>query len=331
MHAPDFWYPKGRRTPLAARLLAPLGWAYAAIARLKMKRAKPVRVSIPVICVGNLTAGGSGKTPVVIEILKRLKARGLKPFALARGYGGAERGPVRVDAERHSASQVGDEPLLLAACAPAVIAHGRAAGAQLAIEQGADLIVMDDGFQNPSLAKDFSFVVVDGEMLFGNNHVIPAGPLREPVSEGLARADAVIMIGGANAQLDARGKPLLRAALAPVPPFEGLKNRKLFAFAGIGRPQKFFATLAALGLDVAGTQAFPDHHAYAKSEIARLKAKAAGIGASLITTEKDFVRLGHEDRTGISTLPVHAKFEDSAALDRLLDQALASRRRSATP
>ena len=327
MRAPDFWYPKTRGTPLAALLLAPLGALYAASARLKSRLIKPERISVPVICVGNLTLGGTGKTPVTLEILRRLKSRGLNPFALARGYGGVERGPARVDAERHSAAQVGDEPLLLAARAPTIVSRDRVAGAKLAIAQGADLVVMDDGFQNPSLAKDFSFVVVDGAVLFGNGRVFPAGPLREPVKYGLARADSIILMGGGD--LDAQGKPLLRATLAPVPPFAALKNRKLFAFAGIARPEKFFSTLSALELDVVMTRAFPDHYVFSKADIEELKNSAGRLSASPITTEKDFVRLAHDQRLGIAVLPVHADFEDSAALDRLLERALAAHRESA--
>lgn len=324
MRAPDFWYPQTPGTPPAARLLAPLGWLYALGARLKTRFIKPERVPIPVICVGNLTLGGAGKTPVALEFLRRLKSQGRNPFALARGYGGHERGPVRVDAERHSAGEVGDEPLLLAARAPTIVSRDRVAGAKLALAHGADSIVMDDGFQNPSLAKDFSFVVLDGAVLFGNNHVFPAGPLREPVSDGLARADAIVLMGGG--EFPARGKPLLRAALAPVPPFDALRRRRLFAFAGIARPGKFFAALSALGLDVAGTRAFPDHHAYASADIETLKAEADKLEASLITTEKDFVRLAHDQREGVSVLPVYAAFADSAALDRLLERAFAAHR-----
>jgi tetraacyldisaccharide 4'-kinase len=302
MRTPDFWQHKG---PLAL-LLSPLGLLYGFSVAWKARTAKPYDCGVPVICVGNLTAGGSGKTPVAIAIAKQLLARNAKVFFLTRGYGGAEAGPLLVN--NQSAAKVGDEALLLAKTAPTIVARDRAAGARLAVAQGAKVIVMDDGHQNFALAKTLSLVVVDG---FDNGLMIPAGPMRETVHQGLARADAVIVMN--DAPLDFAG-PLLRARLAA----DGaeLKGQSVFAFAGIGRPEKFIASLKEAGAIVTGREFFPDHHPYSAVEIADLRQEAGD--AALVTTEKDFVRLETADRRGIAVLPVVVIFDQPRLLDSIL-------------
>jgi tetraacyldisaccharide 4'-kinase len=336
MRAPDFW----RRRNLAAILLAPLGALYGLSVALKARFAKPFDPGLPVICIGNLTAGGSGKTPVAIAIAERLRAKGHKPFFLTRGYGGSERGPA-LAVRAHSAAQMGDEALLLARAAPTIVARDRAAGARLAKEKGATVLVMDDGHQNFALGKNLSLVVVDAETGFGNGFQIPAGPLREPVAQGLSRADVVILMGsersedwrapvhGGSVWTAPGGKPDLHNFSGPVlrahlqVDGEAFAGKPVFAFAGIGRPEKFVASLEDSGAEVVGSCFFPDHHPYTEEEIVQLKAIAGQ--AQLVTTEKDFVRLTVADREGIRLLKATALFDDSAALDGLLDRALPGR------
>jgi tetraacyldisaccharide 4'-kinase len=315
MRAPDFWYSDG----LAARLLAPLGVLYGRSVRARQARAHPFRAKASVLCVGNLTAGGTGKTPVAITLARMLATRGHKVVLLTRGYGGRLHGPIAVVPARHHAIDVGDEALLLAAVAPTIVARDRARGAELADSLGATVIVMDDGFQNFRLFKDVSFVVIDSESGFGNGRLIPAGPLREPVDHGLARADAVILTGKAAFELSSFDGPIIRAALRSTAP-ERFAGRSVFAMAGIGRPEKFFRMLEALGARVIGTRAFPDHHRYTLLEIEAVKRIAANAGALLVTTEKDFVRIEPNRREGMLAVPVHAVFADNPGLDTLLDR-----------
>jgi tetraacyldisaccharide 4'-kinase len=265
--------------------------------------------------VGNLTAGGSGKTPVALAIAAFVQAKGRKVYFLTRGYGGREAGPAEVKPGDRT-EQVGDEALLLSQAAPTIVARDRARGAVLAGTRGADVIVMDDGHQNFTIAKDLSLVVVDGESGFGNGHMIPAGPLRESVRQGLRRADAVIVMGHGNPDLGGYQGPVLNAQLVPEGDF--LRGKRVFAFAGIGRPEKFVATLKTAGALVMGTQFFADHHPFQPGEIAALRARADS--AQLVTTEKDFVRLKERDRAGMAVLKVQARFDNPAALDALLDR-----------
>ncbi len=325
---PRWWYLRGRGpAPVTRALLTPLSWIWAAVTARRIARATPVDPGMPVICVGNLTVGGAGKTPVVRELLRRLSARGVAAHGLSRGYGGTLAGPVRVDPERHSAAEVGDEPLMLAVDAPFWVSRDRVAGAQAAVADGARVVVMDDGHQNPSLKKALSLVVVDGETRdgewpLGDGRVVPAGPLREPLAAGLARADAVILM--LPSDLEAPDPdlvavfgalPVLVARLAPVdapPPGPQL------GFAGIGKPWKVERSLKAAGCELVDFASFPDHAAYDEATLNTLAATAAHHGAGLVTTEKDWARLPAAWRARITAWPVKARFEDEAALDALL-------------
>ncbi|HEY4276360.1 MAG TPA: tetraacyldisaccharide 4'-kinase [Rhizomicrobium sp.] len=298
---------------MAALLLAPLGMLYGASVAWKARHTLSAQIAARVICIGNLTAGGSGKTPVALAIGARVQAKGKRIFFLTRGYGGSEAGPLRVTAQ-NTVQQVGDEALLLAAVAPTIVARDRAAGAALAVAEGAEVIVMDDGHQNFGLTKDLSLVVVDGEAGFGNGLMIPAGPLREPVAQGLSRADAVIVMNGRVPDLAAYRGPVLQARLAVSG--DMFARQRVFAFAGIGRPEKFVTSLKEAGAVVTGSRFFPDHHPFQPGEIDALKASAAGV--QLVTTQKDFVRLTAQDRKDVAVLPVEAHFADTVALDALL-------------
>ncbi len=313
MKAPAFWNQGGG----LALMLAPLSRLYTLGGRFRRARASAWKAPVPVICVGNLTVGGTGKTPTAIAIARRLLAQGRRPVLVSRGYRGRLAGPVRVDAARHTAGEVGDEPLLLAEAAPTVVAKDRLAGVRAAIEFGAEAIILDDGFQDPRLDHDLALVVVDGGAGFGNGRVLPAGPLREPVADGLARADAVVLIGDGRIETD---RPVFRARLMPTEASLRFQGHKVFAFAGIGRPQKLFDTLAEIGADVAATRAFPDHHPYDEDDVARLIEDAARLGAEPVTTRKDWVRLPASARPLVSVLDVDLVFADEDALARRLER-----------
>ena len=324
MRPPRFWDrdvdPRScEAAPLTRLLLTPLAMLYAGVTERRIAKTQPLRLSIPVICVGNLTAGGTGKSPVAAGLRDMLKARypGTRIATLSRGYGGALKGPLKVDVSTHTASDVGDEPLMLACSGEAWIGAYRAAAGQAMEADGVDLIIMDDGHQNPSLHKDVSLIVVDSEAGFGNGYVIPKGPLREPVAAGLARADAVIVTGpgGIPEELSGTALPVIRATIQPTAP---LQKQAYVAFAGIGRPEKFFDTLEACGSKPLDAVPFPDHHTYSDSDVRYLNELAKQYDAQLITTEKDFVRLREDQRSGIVTLPIRAEFGDRSALDRVL-------------
>jgi tetraacyldisaccharide 4'-kinase len=318
MRAPEFWSGHDNMARLAIAVLSPIGHLYGATVAYKAAHAKPYRSSAKVICVGNLTAGGTGKTPLAIAIARIMIERGRRTFILTRGYGGRMRGPTLIDPQGDLASETGDEALVLAAAAPTILARDRAAGAKLAEAEGADIIVMDDGHQNFSLHKDLSLVVVDSDEGFGNGRMLPAGPLREPVPQGLERADAVVLVQH-EMPLPDFAKPVLHALFVPVDVL-GLAGKRAIAFAGIGRPEKFFRTLSAIGAVPVETCGFPDHHVYSASELAFLRAKARGADAMLVTTEKDYVRIAPGHREDIHYLPVRAAFTDPAALNSLLDR-----------
>jgi tetraacyldisaccharide 4'-kinase len=332
--APGFW--SDPRAP-AGRLLAPLGAAVGALTLARMAR-PGIRASVPVICIGNPTVGGAGKTPAAQWIAGLAAARGLAPAILARGYGGRLAGPVMVDPAIHGPADVGDEPLLHASRFQTVVARDRLAGAAFAVARGAGLIVMDDGFQNPALVKDLSILVVDGAAGLGNGRVLPAGPLRAPFRPQLARADALLVVGEGEAgerlaTLAAEaGRPVLRGRLVVEPDTAAwLAGRDVLAFCGIGRPAKFVETLGAAGARNAVLRPFADHHAYGEADAARLLAEAARTGLPLVTTEKDAVKLKGSpalDELAAATrvVPVGLKVEEEATVAALLDRVTAARR-----
>jgi tetraacyldisaccharide 4'-kinase len=319
MRTPEFWEKKDYTAKLAVAALTPLGWAYGATVAWKASTAHPYRATAKTICVGNLTAGGSGKTPIAIAIARALIERRKRTMILTRGYGGKMHGPGIIDPAHDTFEETGDEALLLAGAAPVIVSRDRAAGAKLADSERADVIVMDDGHQNFSLAKDLSIIVVDAQTGFGNGRILPAGPLRENVTLGLARAQAVVLVGDGAPNLPGFTGSVLRATLVPVDA-PGVAGQRVLAFAGIGRPEKFFATLRALGAEIVEKRAYEDHHAYTAAEFARLRVRAKAANASLVTTEKDFVRLTPAEREDVRFIPVRAAFEDRAALDALLDR-----------
>jgi tetraacyldisaccharide 4'-kinase len=333
MRAPAFWW-RPHSSPGSLLLRAPAA-LYGAIAARRM-RAPGERAPLPVVCIGNFTVGGSGKTPAALAVAAMLADEGQRPFFLTRGYGGRLAGPVRVDPLRHQARDVGDEPLLLARAFPVIVSRDRPAGARLCAAQGASVIVMDDGLQNPSLVKDLALAVVDGASGVGNGACLPAGPLRAPLAAQWAHVHAVVVVGdGAPGEAIAaharrRGTPVLRARLeADAATAARLRGRRVLAFAGIGRPQKFFATLDACGANVVRTRSFPDHHPFAAAEIGALVAEAAAEHLTLVTTEKDLVRitdLGDAASGGdrIQSLPVRLAFEDGRALRELLAARLST-------
>jgi tetraacyldisaccharide 4'-kinase len=328
MREPAFWWREGS---LASALLAPLASVYGAIAAWRLARPGR-RTGIPVVCIGNLTVGGAGKTPTALTVARMLATAGERPVFLSRGYGGALAGPLVVDPARHRARDVGDEPLLLARTAPTIVARDRVKGTCIAT--GASVIVMDDGFHNPSLAKDFSVLVVDARRGIGNGRVIPAGPLRAPVDAQLARANALVVVGISTDRCAVaemardRGIPVLRASLRADTAFiAGLTGRRVLAFAGIGDPQKFFATLTEAGVALAATRSFADHHRYTRREAAALCEEADRDGLALVTTEKDLARLSGEEQplsARAGALPITLVFEDEARFASLLLERLAT-------
>lgn len=338
MREPDFWYvPPSPLSRLQSWLLSPVAGFYGALAARRMARAG-ARVGIPVICIGNYHLGGAGKTPVTLALGQILRGMGERPFVVSRGYGGSLRGPVRVDPQYHLADDVGDEPLMLAAHLPVVVARDRIAGAELARGAGASVVLLDDGFQNPSLAKDLALVVIDGKRALGNGHVFPAGPLRAPLAPQLARTDALVVIGRDRAadhvadHVAARGGLVLRAAFKPdEKALSGLQGRRVLAFAGIGDPARFFATLRDSGVDVVEQRAFADHHVFSRTEIEDLAAAAAAQKLLLVTTAKDMARLRGDPslaaRAGkIAVFAVTLDFENDTALRALLAERLANAR-----
>jgi tetraacyldisaccharide 4'-kinase len=295
MREPAFWW---RRAGLAAGLLAPAAACYGAIAARRMIK-QGARPNVPVLCVGNFTLGGAGKTPAAMMLAKMLQEAGERAFCLSRGYGGSLTGPRRVDSHADTAAQVGDEALLLARVAPTVVARERVAGAQAALAGGASVVVMDDGLQNASLVKDFTLAVVDGQRGIGNARVFPAGPLRAPLAAQLECTDALLVVGGGDGARDvvtaAPGLPVFHARLQPeAATVAALQARRVLAFAGIGDPDKLFATAAAAGIAVAERRAFPDHHRFTAEEAAGLILQAEHGGLALLTTEKDRVRMSGE-------------------------------------
>jgi len=330
MREPAFWHRPPSWTSL---LLTPIAALYGAVAAMRM-RSRGLAAGIPVLCVGNYHLGGAGKTPTVLALARLLRELGETPVVLSRGYGGRLHGPVKVDPERHAAADVGDEPLMLANTLPVAVARDRVDGVALARSQGATVILMDDGFQNPAIAKDASLIVVDGDRGLGNACVFPAGPLRAPLLPQLDRTDALIVIGDGTAAVKvaaavaARGGPVLSAHLqADAASVASLRGKRVLAFAGIGDPARFFNTLRRCGIEVARERNFPDHHPFSKQEIDGLIADAGRDGLTLVTTEKDLARL-----RSAGGLPVFARdivpfkvtlaFDDPAQLRKFITERL---------
>jgi tetraacyldisaccharide 4'-kinase len=321
LRTPDFWYRRQTTADKALTfLLRPLGAAYAFLSRQNFDLYHPVPLARPVVCVGNLVAGGAGKTPVVLSLVGMMLDAGYNPHILTRGYGGSEKGPLQVAPNRDTAEYVGDEALLLVDKAPTWVSRSRPLGAQEAIDTGASVIIMDDGFQNPSLYKDFSFVVVDGGVGFGNGLVMPAGPLRENISFGLSRADAVVIVGddkcGVAAQIAGHRAdlPVFQAWLRPDAANPDLFGKPVFAFAGIGRPEKFKDSLVAAGAMLEGWGSYPDHFAYTEEDLKELVAAADARGAMIVTTAKDHVRLPSALKPRVQKFNVVLEWQDSAAV-----------------
>jgi tetraacyldisaccharide 4'-kinase len=320
MQAPDFWTNDG----VMSRLLAPLGWIYGIGAAAQRRWTTPYRADRPIVCVGNFVAGGAGKTPVALAIADWYLTKGLSPHFLTRGYGGRLAGPLQVDLQTHGAVDVGDEALLLARKAPTWVSCVRPGGAKAAVASGADIIIMDDGFQNSGLYKDLSMVVVDGSYGIGNGRVMPAGPLREFFKDGLLRTDVMVILGLNRAFKLTTNIPTLSASLVPDATSLLPDSCPVVAFAGIGRPQKFFDTLAEMGFEIAVAKTFPDHHPYSNREISALKSMALENGARLITTEKDFVRLDTANAEGIEVVRITVEWENSAAMDHILSTVISN-------
>lgn len=323
MRPPAFWSRPSDSPGWQAHFLSPLSALYAAGTARRLKRPPAFEPKCPVISVGNLNVGGTGKTPTVIALTELLQDR--QVHIVSRGYGGSLPGPVKVDLSKHSAEMVGDEPLLLAAFAPTWIAKDRAAGVALAEDAGAEVIILDDGHQNPSVPKTLSLVVVDASIGFGNGRVLPAGPLREPVSSGLARADMVIAVGEPEAQARFRAAwgqklriPLATAELRLLETGMDWKDQNVLAFAGIGHPEKFFRTVRQTGANLLRAEPLDDHQPLTDALMKRLELEALALNAQLVTTEKDAVRLPNSFRQKVLALPVRLRFQDEAGLsDRL--------------
>ncbi|HEX2526530.1 MAG TPA: tetraacyldisaccharide 4'-kinase [Geminicoccus sp.] len=316
MKAPRFWTTGG----LPADLLAPLGSIYGRIVSLRARRAG-LAVGVPVLCIGNPTLGGAGKTPTVRALAQILhQDLGHDPHIVTRGYGGRVKTSLRVDPDQHDAALVGDEPLLLAQSVPVWAGPDRVASARAAVAAGADILLLDDGFQNPSLAKTASWLVIDGPAGLGNGRVFPAGPLRERYDDALDRAQALVIIGPDDHRLgENMTAPVIHADLVhPEDVVRALDGRLVLAFAGIGRPEKFFESLASAGVQIAERRAFPDHHPFNPAELADLRAAARRIRAELVTTEKDLVRLPVEERTGIRPIPVTLRWRNHPLVRNLL-------------
>jgi tetraacyldisaccharide 4'-kinase len=335
MREPAFWH---RPSSLLSQLLAPIGALYGAIVARRLMRTG-LRAGVPVICVGNYHVGGAGKTPTVLALAGTLRTLGETPVVLSRGHGGRLEGPLQVDPRHHTAADVGDEPLMTAESLPVMVSRQRAAGLAPARALGASVIVMDDGFQNPTVAKDISLIVIDGDRALGNGRVLPAGPLRAPLAPQLARTDALVIVGegtaadGVATAVRTQGGLVLRAKLKPNEnSVVELRGRRVYAFAGIGDPQRFFRSLRACGIEVAGERVFADHHPFSQGEVAELRAAAKQGGLTLVTTEKDMARLRSTDGLAAFARTVVAFagtlcFDDEPSLQSFLTERLVRARR----
>jgi len=319
MKAPKFWTYGSNR--LSATCLSPLAFIYEAVTAKRPLQKPSWHAPVPVICIGNLIMGGAGKTPTAIAVAQELIAKGKKPFFLSRGYGGSLKGPVIINTQ--SATEVGDEPLLLAKTAPVCVSSDRIEGAKVCVEAGCDIIIMDDGYQNPSLHKDISILVIDGGYGHGNEKIFPAGPLRESMQNGLKRAQACIIIGVDKTQTVQRinkimpDLPILQAHIEPIERSNPAPT-KVLAFAGIGRPEKFFNTLDDLGCEVVMAIPFADHHFFSKTDIKNLQTLAQKFNAQLITTEKDWLRLPADFKNQVNQLKIMLEWDNKDMLNPIL-------------
>lgn len=313
MKTPKYW----QSNSVVSRLLQPVGSVYGLLTRLRLRLIKPQKVEVPVICIGNITAGGTGKTPVSISIAKLLGGELYHPYFVTRGYGGKLQNII-VNNKKHTAAEVGDEPLLLTQQTPVVVNADRFAGAELALKEGADVIIMDDGFQNPSLFKDLSFLVFDGTYGIGNGRIIPAGPLRETFADGIKRADAVIILGKDKHNLAQRsGLPVFFGHTEAVQT-ACVENLNVLAFAGIGHPQKFYHTLSQQGFNILETVDFPDHHFYTHKELDALLEKAQKLQAEIYTTSKDYVKIPNSYKKDIKVLEIAVVWDNPEELIRFI-------------
>lgn len=322
MRAPKFWETNN----FIALSLKPLSYGWQAAACLRHLTAKPYQAPLPVLCIGNVVVGGAGKTPVALDLLRRLHRRGVVAWALTRGYGGREAGPLQLDLHHHTAAEVGDEALLLAEIAPTIVARNRPDGARLAAAHNAPALVLDDGLQNPSLTKTMSLLVIDGAYGIGNGQILPAGPLRESLSSAIGRCHAAVIIGDDRhriASMLPKTKPLLRAQFVP-DDAAAFSGQRVLAFAGIGRPEKFAVSLREAGADVIALRSFPDHHPYTPAEMADLIAEAAAAKARLVTTAKDEVRLPAEFRDQVTVFRISIAWDNVQEIENLLDFFLAT-------
>ncbi len=312
---PRFWFSKN----IISFLLLPISLIYSLATWLRFLMTSPTKCQVPIICIGNLTVGGTGKTPVCIDIASRLITKKKNPHFLSRGYKGHLKGPLKVT-KKHKAEHVGDEPLLLSQTAPCWIGANRRLTAEMATEDEAEFLIMDDGFQNPALHKDLSVIVIDGVIGFGNGFVMPAGPLREPISSGLKRADLAVIIGQNKKEI-LLPLPTLHATLVPEK-VKKLMNKKLIAFTGIGRPTKFFDALRHHGYDITEEIPFPDHHLFNKKELKMLQERAKKQKASLVTTEKDFVRLPKDMQKKVHMIKASLVWDDEEKLEKILEKVI---------
>lgn len=326
MKAPSFWQTKN----IISTLLLPCAAIYYYASKTNYKRIKPTTLPIPVICVGNLTVGGAGKTPVALHIGELLKKKNVRAFFISRGYGGTQKTPLRVDPEIHSAIQVGDEPLLLAQVLPTIVGRNKLEAAKLAIEQGAELIVMDDGFQNPALTKDLSLIVVDRRLSFGNERLLPSGPLREKVRSGIKRAGAIVIINPANFMPTSLPDiPFLLARSQAKPSMLALKDKKIIAFCGIAIPHKFYYMLKTAGAEIVDKISFPDHYRYKQKDLLNLKEKAKENSAILVTTSKDAARMAkdfREEMKDINVAEMELVFENEDKLEALIEEVIRAKK-----